>query len=85
MNWLIKIAIYLKLKTIDKKNVNRWITEGNIDLLKFTLENGLYPERIQAIHGIEKLRAKSTIPKLLIIARKDFEIVAKEAIKTIKI
>lgn len=84
MNWITKIAIHLNWKKIDKKDVNRWITEGNIVLLKFTLKKGLYPERIQAISGLEQLRETSIIPDLMIIGKHDFEVVAKVAIKAIK-
>lgn len=84
MNWTTKITIHLNLKKIGRKDINRWIQEGNIDLLKFILKKGLYPERIQAINGLEQLKETSIIPELIRIGKHDFEVVAKVAINAIK-
>ncbi|MFK7772615.1 MAG: hypothetical protein AB8F94_10765 [Saprospiraceae bacterium] len=84
MNWITKIIIYLNPEKIGTKDVNRWVQEGNIDLLKLILKKGLYPERIQAINGLEQLKEKSIIPELIKIGKHDFEVVAKVAINAIK-
>ena len=84
MNWTIKFAINIGWVKIDNPKVKKWISDKNVDLLAFTLKKGLYPERIQAIKGLTKLRDKSIIPELLQIGRSDFEIVAKEAISAIE-
>ncbi|MBC6993797.1 HEAT repeat domain-containing protein [Neolewinella lacunae] len=85
MNWLTKIIVYLKWKKVDVATINRWIEEGNVELLSFTLDHGFYKERIGAIRALTKLRAKALLPKLLTVAKKDIEVVAKEAIEAIKI
>lgn len=84
MNWATKIAIHINLRKIGKKDIKRWIQESNIDLLKFTLRKGLYPERILAINGLAELKEKSILPELIEIAKKDFEVVATAAISAIK-
>ena len=84
MTWLTKIAVVIGWKKVDKMLINQWIRERNISLLKLALNKGGYRERIQAIKGMKQLKVKSIIPKLLIIARKDFEDVAVEAIAAIE-
>lgn len=83
MNWMKKLKIIVGWTKIDKAKVNRWIREKNINLLKFTLRKGLYSQRLQAIKGLNSLRERSVIPILLEVARTDFEVVAKEAIKAL--
>lgn len=83
MIWIEKLKIIVGWTKIDKAKVNRWIRERNIDLLKFTLRRGHYSQRLQAIKGLNSLRERSVIPILLEVARTDFEVVAKEAIKAL--
>lgn len=84
-NALIKFAIIFKILKITKQSISSWTISRNIELLEFALKNANYKERILVIQSFQKLSFTVIIPKLIDIAKTDYNSVAQQAMKTIEI
>lgn len=85
MNFLFKFLVLLKFIKIDENDINSWQESKNKELLLFSLQKAKFIERLLTIDAITSFNEKDIIPKLLLVAKNDYQEIAYKAIESIKI